>query len=59
MTAKYQHYKMKPPVIKDKELWIRILIEHRRNLLERVIIEFPEVTTTKRSIIEDLRLKLK
>lgn len=50
---------MKPPVIKDKELWIRILIEHRRNLLERVIIEFPEVTTTKRSIIEDLRLKLK
>jgi hypothetical protein len=50
---------MKPPIIKDKESWVRVIIEHRRNLLERVIEEFPEVKTTKRFIIEELRRKIK
>ena len=48
-----------PPLMKDKGAWRLMLLEHRRILLERLIAEFPAVLKTKRSTVENLRLRLR
>ena len=49
---------MPPPVISDPIIWKQQILEHRRALLERLIIEFPEVLKTRRTQVDTLRIKL-
>jgi len=49
---------MQQPRVKDKEVWLLVVLEHRRQLLERLIAAFPEVLTTKRSAVESYRNRL-
>ena len=49
---------MKPmPLVSDKDTWIIQLLEHRRTLFEKVLIEFPEALKRK-TTIDIWRLKL-
>lgn len=50
---------MPNPTLRYHDGWQQQLAEHRRHLLEKLIEEFPDVLTTKRSIIESLRLRLR
>ena len=49
---------MQRPVLNDAVVWQHQLLEHRRNLLELVIKEFPQVLKTHRTAIDLLRLKM-
>ena len=46
------------PIMKDQEAWRLAVLEHRRALFERVVAEFPELMTTKRSQVDIMRIKL-
>ena len=46
------------PLMKDQEAWRLAVLEHRRALFERVVAEFPELMTTKRSQVDIMRIKL-
>jgi hypothetical protein len=43
------------PRMKDKDGWTDILIQHRRILLERVLLAFPHVIKSKPSRVDELR----
>ena len=47
------------PILKDKnkELWTRMILEHRRFLLEKVFQEFPEVLKQKAKV-QQLRARI-
>jgi|GEM_PF-5067004 len=49
---------MPAPSVSDPLTLQIILNEHRRQLLEKLIREFPEVVKTKRSALELIRLQL-
>ena len=47
------------PTLKFHDGWQQQLAEHRRILLEKLIAEYPEVLTTKKSIVELWRMRLR
>jgi hypothetical protein len=47
------------PTIKDNAAWKLMLLEHRRSLLERMLVEFPDILVREPSKVEQLRLRLK
>ena len=46
------------PQVSDLLVWQHQLLEHRRTLLEQVILEFPDVMKTHRTAVDLLRLKI-
>jgi hypothetical protein len=47
------------PRLKFHDGWQEQLAEHRRVLLEKLIQEYPEVLSTKKSVVESWRLRLR
>ena len=47
------------PFINDGDAWKRMLLEHRRSLLERLIQQFPDALVREPSKVEFWRLRLK
>jgi hypothetical protein len=46
------------PVVKDNIAWQQAIMEHRRALFERIVIEFPELLKSKKTDIYYWRSKL-
>jgi len=47
------------PTLGCHDGWQQQLAEHRRRLLEKLIAEFPDVLTTKKSTVDLWRLRLR
>jgi len=47
------------PQIKDYPSWKQLILAHQRILLERLLTEFPEALTTRRSKVDRWRLRLR